>query len=326
MTFQELKARNAGRNFDQIVVVVKDIFDEMAELRRIYGAAPGDVRTVTCTTDDGVEFTEKRATYFYINTSLCVIEPVSGETVYKKFLDKHGEGIACVRERIAPDKFDAEEARYTSKGFAPVQKITKDCCKKSWFEMDDLGILFEIISDNSEKITPSYVIQDKIQQINITTPDVYDTIAKIVDRMEIGPFELGAQSPAALSDWGFREDGVIKKVDDFKFIIAIIPCGNIEWEVIQPVTGPLVYNDFIKRRGIGYHHILLEVACANWDKTFETYAANNIELACFGKLGPVDWCYFDTEEQIKFYTEMRTDAVMDKLPDGYFIGWYPEEN
>ncbi|MBQ6904453.1 MAG: hypothetical protein IJQ27_00055, partial [Spirochaetia bacterium] len=47
-------------------------------------------------------------------------------------------------------------------------------------------------------------------------------------------------------------------------MLGILVCGNIEWEVIMPEKGPLVYNDFIARRGIGFHHVLMEIPQAKW--------------------------------------------------------------
>lgn len=333
MTFQELKKRCANRYFDQIVVVVKDIFAEMAEMRRIMNAMPGDIRVCTDQTDAGltdgketIAYTEKRATFFYENTSICVVQPVEGNTLYQKYMDKYGEGICCVRERIAAADYAAMVESYAKKGFVPVQIMKNDKCEKAWFDFTaEFGGLFEIISDDSEKIVPSYVIPDKIQQINVTTPDVEKTIEIIANLLEIGPWELGRQNKTTIHDYAFRNNGVLDPEVDFEFIVAILPCGNFEWEAIQPIKGPLVYNDFIERHGVGYHHVLVEVPQAEWQNTFTKFAANNVDLACKGSIGPVDWCYFDTERQLKFYTEMRTDAPMTKLPDGYFIKFYPEE-
>ena len=333
MTFQELKKRCENRNFDQIVVLVKDIFAEMAEMRRIMGAAPGDVRVCTDKTDAGlvnaagpIAYTERRATFFYENTAMCIVQPVEGDTLYQKYMDKYGEGICCVRERIPAADYAAMVESYTKKGYAPVQTMENDTCKKAWFDFSaEFGGLFEIISDDSAKIVPSYVNPDKIQQINVTTPDVEKTIEIIADLLEIGPWELGKQNKKTVRNHAFRNNGVLDPEVDFEFVVAILPCGNIEWEAIQPLKGPLVYNDYIERHGVGYHHILVEVPVAEWQNTFTTFANNNIGLACKGSVGPVDWCYMDTEKELKFYTEMRTDAPMTKLPDGYFMKFYPAE-
>ena len=144
------------------------------------------------------------------------------------------------------------------------------------------------------------------------------------ETLEIGPWEVGRQSNAIIKNPAFRVDGVLKDVE-FSFLVGILVCGNIEWEVIQPEKGPLVYSDFIAKRGIGFHHILKEVPQADWEQCKAQYAADGILLSCQGTIGPIDWCYMDTEKELKYFMELRTDAVMDKLPDGYLQYFYPDK-
>lgn len=331
MNFKELQERCKNRNFDQIVVVVKDIFQELADMQRIKNVTPGNLRVCTHKTDPGLqnadgslEYSERRATFFYENTEICIVQPMEGETVYKKYLDRFGECICCVRERIAPEAFDSMVESFRRKQLKVAQWITSDKGKSAWLDLtEELGILFEIISDDSEKIVPSHVIHERIAQINITTPDVQKTIEMLSDYLEIGPWEVGRQCNATVHDYGFRVDGKLEAAD-FEFLLAILPCGNIEWEVIEPVKGPLVYYDFLNRRGIGYHHVLQEIPQAQWTSVQEQYEKNGAGLACKGSLGPVDWCYMNTEDNLHFYTELRNDAVMTRLPDGYFAYFYPE--
>lgn len=331
MNFTELQQRCKNRCFDQIVVVVKDIFQELADMRRIKNVTPGDVRICTHETDLGlqnadgpVKYVERRASFFYENIEICIVEPVAGETIYKKYLDRFGACICCVRERVAAVDFEGMVENYGRKGLRIAQWMASDRCKAAWLDLtEELGILFEIISDDSEKIAPAQVIHERIAQINITTPDVQKSIKALTQYLEIGPWEVGRQCNATVHDYGFRVDGKLAPAE-FEFLLAILPCGNIEWEVIEPVKGPLVYVDFLKRRGVGYHHVLQEIPSAQWTQVQEAYEKAGAWMACKGSLGPVDWCYMNTETDLHFYTELRNDAVMDKLPDGYFAYFYPE--
>ena len=72
---------------------------------------------------------------------------------------------------------------------------------------------------------------------------------------------------------------------DFSFLVAILVCGNIEWEAIQPVKGPLVYFDFLKEHGIGYHHILREIPEKQWESTLQDYERAGVELPGKGGAG-----------------------------------------
>lgn len=327
MMDQELLQRCRNRNFDQIVVVVKDLFQEMAAMQKIKKVVPGDIRLCTgelCTGPGAaLAYTEKRATYFYENINLCIVQPVSGETLYKKYLDRFGEGICCVRERVSRELFDRAMEKFRENHLNIAQFKNTDENTSAWIDLsDELGILFEIITEDSEKQNPLHTISEKIAQINITTPNVRQTIEKLVAYLEIGPWEVGRQCNATAHDCGFLVDGVVKDAE-FDFLLAILVCGNIEWEVIEPVKGPLVYYDFLKRRGPGYHHVLQEIPQARWQQVIAQYEENDAPLACKGSLGPIDWCYMDTEDALHFYSELRSDAVMDRLPDGYVQYFYP---
>lgn len=332
MNYKELVERCKNRNFDEIVVVTKDIFQEIANLDRIEHVTPGEISVRTERTDPGLQaggetltYTERSATVFYENTSLRLVQPVEGNTIYRRYLDRFGEGLCCIRERINVDCWESTLDQLKAKGQKAAQIIDNDRCKAVWFDlMDTLGIVYEVIREDSQGATPSHTVSARISQINISTPDVRKTIASITELLEIGPWEVGCQSNGCVTDYGFRVDGKLE-APEFAFLLAILVCGNIEWEVIEPVKGPLVYNEFIESHGVGFHHILQEYPKERWQEVLEDYDANGIELNCKGKLGPVEWCYMDTSKELGFFKEMRTDAVMDRLPEGYLQFFYPEE-
>lgn len=332
MNFKELQERAKGRNFDQITVVSRDIFQELANLSLVFPVAPGKVRTETEQNHPGltvgkqeITYTQMCTTIYYQNTSLQVVQPVEGDTIYQRYLDRFGEGICCVRERIPGQMWDTTLAKLESKEINIAQRMESPVCKAAWVDLTDtLGILFEIITGESETPDPNYVVPMRIAQINITTPDVRKTIETITDLLEIGPWEVGCQNNKTVVDPGFRVDGRLQNVD-FSFLVAILVCGNIEWEAIQPVKGPLVYFDFLKEHGIGYHHILREIPEKQWESTLQDYERAGVELSCQGKVGPVSWCYMNTKDKLGFFMELRTDSAMTKLPDGYLQYFYPEQ-
>ena len=199
MNFKELQERAKGRNFDQITVVSRDIFQELANLSLVFPVAPGKVRTETEQNHPGltvgkqeITYTQMCTTIYYQNTSLQVVQPVEGDTIYQRYLDRFGEGICCVRERIPGQMWDTTLAKLESKGINIAQRMESPVCKAAWVDLTDtLGILFEIITGESETPDPNYVVPMRIAQINITTPDVRKTIETITDLLEIGPWFSG---------------------------------------------------------------------------------------------------------------------------------------
>ncbi len=331
MTGAELTERCKSRNFDCITVVTRDIFGRMANMQKVQKDIPGMISICTqecapLTDRCGacIEYSQKQAVYYYANTSMCFVEPLEGDTVYKQFLDRYGEGLCCIRERILPDEMERLEKHFADKGYMPVQRMEMDGLKAFWIDLTkELGIIFEVISKEADE-QPAVSSDVRIAQINISTPNVQKTIEFITEMLEIGPWEVGKQCNAVAHDTAFTVDGVLKD-QQFAFLLAILVCGNIEWEVIEPVEGQLIYSDFIEKRGIGFHHILQEIPSDKWTGRLETYAQDGIALNCKGGLGPVSWCYMDTEKELGFYIELRNDAVMDKLPEGYLQYFYPAD-
>lgn len=333
MTFQELQEFQKGRTFDRIVVVVRDIFAEMEAMARFYDAVPSAV-TINSASDrapelcrggERISYSDRRAVYLFENTEICIVQPVSGDTVYELFLERFGEGICCVRERIAADTFDKAVAAFREKGLTITQTAEYETGRAAWVDLqEELGILFEIISSDAPKTKPVYVNPQRIAQVNISTADVRKTITDLAEYLTIGPWEVGHQTNTTAHDTAFRVNGELKDVP-FSFHLAILPCGNMEWEVIEPVKGPLIYNDFIQRRGTGFHHILMEIPVAKWSETIAAFEKNGAPVACKGSIDTIDWCYVNTEDDLHFYTELRTDAVLNQLPDGYLEYFYPEK-
>ncbi len=48
--------------------------------------------------------------------------------------------------------------------------------------------------------------------------------------------------------------------EPFEFRIAITHVGDMEIELIQPVRGPMIYEEYLQRRGAGLHHIKEKIA------------------------------------------------------------------
>ena len=331
MTVAELTEHCKNRYFDRIIVVTRDIFKRMANMQKVQKDIPGFIWL--CTQDEipllnaegnAVTYSQKQASYYYSNTEICFVEPVEGETIYSKYLDRYGDGICCIRERVSAEEFDRLEKHFADKGATPVQRMEKESSKAFWLDLtDELGIIFEVVCGEC-KAEPAVRSDMRIAQINISTPNVQKTIEFLTDFLEIGPWEVGKQRNEVTHDTAFTIDGELKE-QEFAFDLAILVCGNIEWEVIAPVTGKLVYSEFVDRRTIGFHHILQEIPQAKWTERLDTYAKDGISVNCKGGLGPVDWCYMETEKELGFYIELRTDAFMEKLPDGYVQYYYPED-
>ncbi len=81
--------------------------------------------------------------------------------------------------------------------------------------------------------------------------------------------------------------------EDFTYRIAFAPLGVIEIELIQPVSGKTVYDDFLKEKGGGLHHVAFDVT--NLDDVLEQLNKHGIHVVMSGKREGLSWAYIEVD-------------------------------
>jgi len=68
----------------------------------------------------------------------------------------------------------------------------------------------------------------------------------------------------------------IEQVDGQEVIVAFMPAGNSEFELVEPINNTSGVAKYLSKHGSGIHHIALEVDSI--EQTLERLKAHNIEL------------------------------------------------
>ena len=161
----------------------------------------------------------------------------------------------------------------------------------------------------------------KIFQICLVTDDIEKTVKAWVDIYKVGPWSISTFSNETMSD--FKVGGKIVE-EPFEFQIAISHIGNIEMEIIQPIKGPNIYFDFLKRKGVGLHHIKEYFPTDQIEEEVARYADLGIPVTQTGWFAGQDVHYYvDTEDKTGMIMELGNCPPID-LPEGFFR-MYPEE-
>ena len=84
-------------------------------------------------------------------------------------------------------------------------------------------------------------------QVGVVVKDLDKTI-EYFSSLGIGPFEPLQRPPMV-------ERRVRGKPADYKLKIALAQLGQIQLELIQPVQGECVQNEFLESKGEGIHHL-----------------------------------------------------------------------
>ena len=156
-----------------------------------------------------------------------------------------------------------------------------------------------------------------VQQLCIVTADLQSTMDGML-RLGIGPWHVRTFDASNLRDTTYRGEPV-----SFTMRIAIGHSRNMQWELIQPLSGPSMYSDFLTRHGEGLQHVAFSWDdAAEYDETIAQYAAHGFERVQSGYC--FDVCRFDY-----FATEDAIGTVFETFyaPKGFVFpppdSWYP---
>jgi methylmalonyl-CoA/ethylmalonyl-CoA epimerase len=90
-----------------------------------------------------------------------------------------------------------------------------------------------------------------VSQIGIVVKDIVQTIDYYQNILGLGPF--------VTPDIVYEEKHYYGKPTDFDFKMAFGSLGPVEMEIIQPISGPTIYHDFLEKKGEGLHHLGFDV-------------------------------------------------------------------
>jgi len=129
-------------------------------------------------------------------------------------------------------------------------------------------------------------IWDRAYQVGVVVRDLDQAVA-FYERLGIGPFEEGP-SAHTVERKIYGEPSTDAKVEG-----RLAQMGNIEFELLQPVSGRTVQGDFLEEHGEGVVHI-----CAHTDdleRDIEELTELGYEVISEGKLSDGGrFAYFDT--------------------------------
>jgi methylmalonyl-CoA/ethylmalonyl-CoA epimerase len=162
--------------------------------------------------------------------------------------------------------------------------------------------------------------QRKIFQIALVTRDLEHSMKAWVEELGIGPWTVLTFTNETVRDLKVAGKPV---TEPFKFLIAIATVGDIDFELIQPVYGPTIYEEFLQRRGEGLHHIKEKIAEGKVDSVVSDYADKGIGVMQTGWFDVDVHYYMDTESKLDFIFELGNCPRLELAEGSYSM--YPKE-
>ena len=152
----------------------------------------------------------------------------------------------------------------------------------------------------------------KFLHVGVVVRDLERTLNTLTNAFGIGPFKIMDFPPK--DEESEIEMVYYGKPADFSAKFCFADMGNIELEIIQPISGKSVWFDFLEKHGEGIHHIKFLVS--DLQETKQYLDEYNFELTQSGSAVGVNkgktWAYFGTEDKIGFVIEVLNELSHKK--------------
>lgn len=138
---------------------------------------------------------------------------------------------------------------------------------------------------------------NKVLQIGIVVRDIQKSMELYWDIFGIGPWRILTFQPPNLKNAIVRG-----KSEPFTMKLAIAQIGNIQWELIQPLKGNSIYQEFLDQKGEGLHHIACDVG--DYDHAVTLMQEHGIGILMGGQMLTDSFAYMDTEKLLGTIVEI----------------------
>ena len=183
------------------------------------------------------------------NVWIELIQPVEGNGIHMEFLNKYGGGIQHIDFYV--DDLEKETAILVKRGIK-VMLIRESKSPFTYFDTRGVGNITIELAQRREvaKVAES---DWKFRHLGVVVKDMGKTL-EYFQSMGIGDFEPG------IPETETRTELVYGKPVTFKIKLGkVMRIGNADIELVQPVEGKSLHQEFLDTQGEGMHHISFAV-------------------------------------------------------------------
>ena len=238
---------------------------------------------------------------------LELVQPVDGPSIYRDFLEEHGEGIHHLQFQVEDVDWVAEIL--AKEGFPSMQSgHSGDTGAYSYIDIKPLRAIWEVVHEpgkkagkvtrypESEETSPAKVKVKNITQVALAVHDVQMVAANYWNILGIGPWDIYEVKPPTLYDRTYHG-----KPGNFTYWLALTMAGQVQLELAQPISGDNVYSDFMAEHGEGLHHVAFTVDDIN--ETTQMMNKEGFPTLMSGGFSDGGFAYYDTLGPLKVTLE-----------------------
>lgn len=164
----------------------------------------------------------------------------------------------------------------------------------------------------------------RICQVCFATYDLKKTLNNWIEKLGVGPWKV----------MKFSHRNVIertmygKPVDsEYEQYVALAMFGNIEIEIVCPISETSPLRDWMNEHGPGFHHMKEYCSSEERPRLEREYASRGVPILSTGKMPPDEFWFIDSEPLVDFKLECGSFAYLDEsLFDCADFFWYPPKN
>lgn len=140
-----------------------------------------------------------------------------------------------------------------------------------------------------------------VKQIAMVVHDIEASVRAYWDLLRVGPWTSWTLSPEILKDTYYMGEPA-----DFSFRHALAWKGETQFELVQPLSGPSIFQDHLDRHGEGMHHVGIFVP----DQPLAMAELEEAGFRClqrargFGAQGDGAFAYFETNHPLATIVEV----------------------
>lgn len=107
----------------------------------------------------------------------------------------------------------------------------------------------------------------------------------------IGPWRIHTFASATVTERTYRGE-----LADYVLKVCFADADNVVWEIMEPVEGPTILQEFLDQHGEGVHHVAFDCENLPWDQHLAEFKTRGHALTQSGKFaGANSFAFFDTE-------------------------------
>jgi catechol 2,3-dioxygenase-like lactoylglutathione lyase family enzyme len=330
------------KKIDQIGIVVRDAHKTARMYSEIFGIGPWvfidfaatDVLFQNAGIEDGSSLI-RAAMADLGGVQIELLQPLYGKGTHAAFLKERGEGIHHVSFGMVEDHDPAVSAMVRKGIRVEMSGVLGGEVRFTYMDtLNELGTIFELVkppAGDLKSLKPWGTFQPpgpglinfegrKIRQIGIVVEDAEKAAKNYWDLFGVGPWILVDFKNPHLTGAALHGITLLDGID-FHVRAALADMGEMQIELLEPVSGPSTYMEFLKNVGQGIHHVSFGET-DDHDEVVSVLQNHGMDIEMTGILGgAVRFTYMATQKKLgTIFEVIKTDheAVMTLVPYGTY--------